>query len=248
MLAIYDSGIGGVAVLEKLITIQPNLNFIYLADQSFFPLGEKSKNQIISRLHQVFDYFISKGVDEVLLACNTASTIFQTNINEFHQFKDTLKVLTITSPTINLIKQKYSHLQNKKGVVIATTVTINSRIYQDNLPDFTSLKYSFLPSLASSIEAQDYGKIRETLLNNSQLSWSSLDFIVLGCTHYTWIKPIFHFLNPNLQVIDPVTELTGTLISSLKANTSSKPIQKFVSTGKKIKLTNSNYKFKCIKL
>lgn len=248
MLAIYDSGIGGIAVLEKLLTVEPNLNFLYLADQSFFPLGEKSKNQIIERLHQVIEYFISKNANELLLACNTASTIYQTNKSDFTKYSDQIKIITITEPTIKLIQQKYSHLKNKRGVIIATTVTINSRIYQENLEDFTNLKYSFLPSLASSIESQDYTKIRETLLNNSQLQWESLDFIVLGCTHYTWIKPIFHFLNPKLQVIDPVTELTGVFASEIKANVSNRPIQKFLSTGKKIKLTNSNYKFKCIKL
>lgn len=248
LIGIYDSGIGGVAVLERLQTVKPNLEFTYLADQALFPIGQKSADEVIQRLKEVFKYFIKKDCQEVLLACNTVSALYATNHKEFEEYKELINIYTITSPTVQLLEDNYSHLKNKKGIMIATTATIDSRYYQTKLKDFSKLKYTYLRNLAWAIEEQDYEEIRDSLLNNSHLEWKSTNYIVLGCTHYTWIKPIFMFLNPNMQVIDPVSESIGYIIENLKLVESKKPTQKFLSTGFKLKLDDRNYKFKRIRL
>lgn len=248
MLGIYDSGIGGVAVLERLQTVSPDLNYIYLADQALFPIGQKDQSEVITRLKKVFDFFISKNCQEVLLACNTVSTIYAVNHKQFSQYKKSLKIFTITGPTVNLLNEYYDHLKLKKGVMIATTATISSNYYQIKLSNFKNLKYTYLAKLAWAIESQDYNEIRQSLLNNSHLDWSTTDFIILGCTHYTWIKPIFMFLNPSMQVIDPVSESIGFLAKSLSLDISQKPIQKFYSTGSRLKVEDRHYKFKKISI
>lgn len=248
MIGIYDSGIGGLAVLENLKKIHPLFNFTYLADQELFPIGQKSNDQVIRRLEDVFDFFKQKGCTQILLACNTVSAIYLANLNHFKSETESLHIITIVDPTISLLNSNYIHLQNKSGVLIATTATINSRYYQDNLTDFSKLTYTYLRTLAWAIEEQNFSEIRNSLLNNSQLSWENIDFIVLGCTHYTWIKPIFSFLNPKMIVIDPVTETVGYIASSLEFQAQKKVKQIYLSTGKKIKLPDSPYKFKKIKL
>jgi glutamate racemase len=248
VLGIYDSGIGGVAVLERLHTVSPNLNFIYLADQALFPIGQKSKSEVIQQLKKVFSFFISKKCQEVLLACNTVSAIYAVNHNEFAEYKDHLKIYTITGPTVSLLNENYSHLQKEKGIMIATTATIKSNYYQAKLPNFKKLKYTYLSNLAWAIEEQNYEEIRQSLLKNSHLDWNSLNYIILGCTHYTWIKPIFMFLNPSMQVIDPVSESTGFLAKNLSLQSSDKPVQKFYSTGSKLKVEDRNYRFKKVQI
>lgn len=248
VLGIYDSGIGGVAVLERLQTVKPNLEFIYLADQELFPIGQKPTEQVLQRLEEVFQYFIKKDCQEILLACNTVSAIYAVHHKDFQKFKDQIKIHTITGPTVKLMKDNYSHLENTPGVMIATTATINSRYYQTKLKDFKKLKYTYLRTLAWAIEKQNYEEIRNSLLQNSHLNWKSLNYIILGCTHYTWIKPIFNFLNPKLLVIDPVAEATGYLTKSLKLKESKRPTQKFYSTGSKLKVDDRNYKFKKVRI
>lgn len=248
LIGIYDSGIGGLAVLEQIQTIKPNLDFVYLADQALFPIGQKDREEVIFRLKEVFQYFIEKDCQEVLLACNTVSAIYATNHKEFEEFKKQMNIYTITGPTVQLLQEKYSHLQSKKGIMIATTATINSRYYQTKLKDFNQLKYTYLRNLAWAIEEQDYKEIREELLNNSHLEWDTTSYIILGCTHYTWIKPIFMFLNPNMKVIDPVSEAIGYITNNLKLDESDKPNQKFFSTGGRLKLEDRNYKFKRVRI
>lgn len=248
MIGIYDSGIGGLAVLENLQKIKPNFDFIYLADQELFPIGQKSTEQVISRLESIFNFFQSKGCQEILLACNTVSAIYKSNQPHFSDLVKDLKIQTITEPTVHLLEQNYQHLKSKNGVLIATTATIDSRYYQNSLQDFTKLKYTYLRTLAWAIEQQNYDEIRTSLLQNSHLSWDTTDYIVLGCTHYTWIKPIFMFLNPKMTVIDPVTETIGILSTNLKLDSSKKSKNIYFSTGKKISISDKPYKFKKVKI
>ena len=248
MIGIYDSGIGGLAVLENLQKIQPNFSFLYLADQELFPIGQKSIEQVIQRLLTVFSYFQSKGCNQVLLACNTVSTVYSANIDVFKAHLSNLEIYPISLPTVDLLVSNYKHLHDKNGLLIATTTTIDSRYYQTNLSNFTKLKYTYLRTLAWAIEEQNYEEIRSSLLQNSQISWETLDYLILGCTHYTWIKPIFNFLNPNMLVIDPVTETIGTLSQKLNLPSQKRPQKLYLSTGKKIKLSDKAYKFKKVKI
>lgn len=224
------------------------MSFIYLADQELFPIGQKTNQQVLERLHQVFQFFIKKKCSELLLACNTVSAIYAVNHKEFEEYTDTIKVQTITGPTVKLLQDNYPHLQKTTGVMIATTATINSQYYQTKLSEFKKLKYTYLRTLAWAIEEQNYAEIRESLLQNSHLNWKSLNYIILGCTHYTWIKPIFMFLNPNMIVIDPVEETAGYLAKTLNLKEKKRPTQKFYSTGGKLKFTDHNYKFKKVRI
>src|SRR5574343_578702 len=73
-IGVFDSGVGGLSILQKLHKLLPNENFVFLADQLHVPYGEKSKKQLIKLCLNIVDYFIEHhNVKMVVVACNTAT-------------------------------------------------------------------------------------------------------------------------------------------------------------------------------
>ena len=77
-LGIFDSGIGGLAIWRRITVSLPRESAIYLADQDYFPYGEKSKREIQKRAEKICLFLIGKGAKMIVVACNTA-TVFAIN-------------------------------------------------------------------------------------------------------------------------------------------------------------------------
>ena len=73
-IGVFDSGLGGISVLRDLKELMPNEDFIYFGDSAYAPYGVKTKEQITERCVEIIDFFISKGVKAVVIACNTATS------------------------------------------------------------------------------------------------------------------------------------------------------------------------------
>ena len=73
-IGLFDSGIGGISILEKLKQLLPNENFIYLADNRNCPYGNKSKKEIISLSNKNCEKLIKLNCKIIIIACNTSTT------------------------------------------------------------------------------------------------------------------------------------------------------------------------------
>jgi len=75
MIGIFDSGIGGLTVAKEIKSKLPRQTFIYFGDTARFPWGNKSKKLVCQYSSEICNFLISKGVKEIIIACNTASSL-----------------------------------------------------------------------------------------------------------------------------------------------------------------------------
>lgn len=206
-IGIFDSGIGGLPFLKKCIEIYPKGEFYYVGDQLHFPYGEKTDSYIINRIKKILDYFETKKVDLVLIACNTAS-LQLTKFTESELNKYPFKVYSI----IDLIIKNFENKRFKKGTCIATNLTIENNVYLKRLScyDFTLIqkKASKLVSLI-----QNHNSTKELTEEIINLDLSDSEFIILGCTHFVWIKELLHKMYPQITLFDG-TENVSEILSA----------------------------------
>ena len=117
-IGVFDSGLGGLTVLNELVEVLPKENFIYLADLKYSPYGEKSEKELEYIVKRVLEYFVEKQVKLIVVACNTASTIDLIKENEYKS----VPILNVIDAAIDLIDEKTENL-----LLLATKKTTESK-------------------------------------------------------------------------------------------------------------------------
>lgn len=210
-IGVFDSGVGGLTVLKELLKILPNENYIYIGDNKNSPYGDKTKEELFSYATRIIDYFISKDVTIVVLACNTiSSTILE-------DLKIKYKKITFFDVITNTVKKVVEN-KPKKLLIMATSATIDSNIYLKNITKENSniiiinLKS---PLLVPLIEEKS-PKIEE-ILNKYIKKYQDIDTILLGCTHYKIIEKVIKKYS-NSKIIDSSTPVAKEVYLYFKNN------------------------------
>lgn len=194
MIGIFDSGYGGLTILNKIRQHLPEYDYLYLGDNARAPYGTRSFDVIYEYTLQAVNFLHQQGCNLIILACNTASakalrTIQQRNINP-----DQLRVLGVIRPTVEVIPQR---THTKHIGVLATPGTVVSESYVIELlkqdPTLTVTQQA-CPMWVPLIEAGEHlndganyfvEKYLTELLTRDPL----IDTIILGCTHYPLLQP-----------------------------------------------------------
>ncbi len=194
MIGIFDSGYGGLTILNHIRQLLPEYDYLYLGDNARAPYGTRSFDIIYEYTLQAVNYLHQQGCNLIILACNTASakalrTIQQRDINP-----DKLRVLGVIRPTVEVIPQR---TQTKHIGVLATPGTVASESYVIELlkQDPTLIvTQQACPMWVPLIEAGEHlhagadyfvEKYLTELLTHDPL----IDTIILGCTHYPLLQP-----------------------------------------------------------
>lgn len=185
IVGVFDSGIGGLSVLRELEKILPNEDFYYYGDSLNNPYGEKSDEELFEITSGVVDYLVNKGCKLIVIACNTATTRCMKYLRE--KYKDIIFVGTV--PAIKVACDR----DFKNTLVMATPATIESErtmeLIRDNIRKDQNIYLVACPGLANAIEDNDQEKIKEILKDTfREYKDKEIDSIVLGCTHYPFIK------------------------------------------------------------
>lgn len=196
---VFDSGIGGLSVLSELEKVLPNEDFYYYGDSLNNPYGEKSDEELFKITSGVVDYLINKGCKLIVIACNTATTRCMKYLRE--KYQDITFVGTV--PAIKVACDK----EFKNTLVMATPATIESErtseLIRDNKRENQNIYLVSCPGLAKAIEDKDSGQIEEILKNTfKDYKDKNIDSIVLGCTHYPFIKKEILKELPGVSLID----------------------------------------------
>ena len=171
---IFDSGIGGLTVLNKLSSKYKNNDYIFFGDRINIPYGEKSKKELFVLSSKIIDFLISNEVDMIVIACGTVSS------NCYKELLDKYKninIVDIISPTVNYINNK----KIDNILVIATSKTVDSHIFKNLLKD-KNVYEKACPFLVDMIENNKDIKLEESINDKKY------DYVLLGCTHYPLIK------------------------------------------------------------
>ena len=199
-IGVLDSGIGGTTVLDKMVELLPNEEYVYYKDTKNNPYGEKSEEELYKIVKGIVTFLIDKkNCKMIVLACNTATTKCMKKLRK--EFPDMLFVGTVPAVKVTC-DNHYKHT-----LVLATPATIDSErmaeLVKDNKKDDQEMILYPCPGLANAIEKGKKDKITQILKELKQkMQNKKIDSIVLGCTHYPLIKDQIEEYFPNIDLLD----------------------------------------------
>lgn len=220
---VFDSGLGGLTVLREIVKARPDANYVYVADDAFFPYGHHSEDQIIARVVPLIGKLIADHTpDLVTIACNTASTLVMSYLRTQYELPFV--------GTVPAIKPACAKSKTKRVSVLGTKGTVKREYTKALVRDFaqgcevTLVGSGELASLAEAalngIAISDHeisAEIAPCFVGEAEDLSARTDTVVLACTHYPLLMDRLVTLAPwPVDWIDPapaiarrVTDLLG---------------------------------------
>jgi glutamate racemase len=200
-IGIFDSGVGGLSVLQHVHQLLPHEHILYIADSGYAPYGCQDNSFIEQRSRVITEHLIAQGAKAIVIACNTATASI---IESFRQ--------QYGIPFIGIepgIKPAIAMTKNGHIGIMATTGTLSSTRYSElrqRFGDSVNVHNQACPGLADQVEAgllDDPDTMQLLKKYLSILEKKQVDTIVLGCTHYSFlITQIKKIMGPSIQLVD----------------------------------------------
>ena len=218
-IGVFDSGIGGLTVLQRIMEALPKENTVYLGDTARAPYGTKSVETVLRYSFENSNFLVEKGVKIVVVACNTSTAI------ALGRLKDSLSV-----PVVGVIepgvRKALTTTKNKKIGVIGTEATIQSGAYTQALKSTdpgVEVYSRACPLFVPLVEEgwTDNAVVEMTVqVYLGSLKQSGIDTLILGCTHYPLLKKaIRKFMGSGVRLVDSAEETAQEVQSLLKKGT-----------------------------
>lgn len=253
MIGIFDSGLGGLSVLEQSLRYdnQNNINrkYLYYADKINVPYGNKSKEQIISYSTKAVEFLLSLGAKAVVIACNTATSAAIQNLRD--KFKN-IPIIGM-EPAIKLALNN----TEKKILLLATPVTLCGEkldLLLKSLDKKNQIIKLATPKLVDFAENFDFQSKNVTQYLKEELNTisnkSQIDSIVLGCTHFNYFKKTIKSLfEQNVNFFDGNEGTIKRLNDQIRLNCeqyTTAPDIRFFYSDHEVKDTNELQKIKML--
>lgn len=200
-IGIFDSGVGGLSIYQGIRDTLPNEHLLYVGDIKHSPYGNKSADFIEQRCIAICQYLIDQNVKAIVIACNTAT------LSVIRRLRELFDVAIIgVEPAVKPAAQA-----SKTGQVgvLATQTTVSSERFETlmkrvaNGTIFHTVACSGLVDQIEQLKLTDSST--KALLSDflKPLLTHNIDGLVLGCTHYPFIKPLLYDLVPeNITIFD----------------------------------------------
>ena len=192
-----DSGVGGISVLALAHQKLPDENFCFFADAAYAPYGDKTPEEIRIRLHRILQENADQPIKAILLACNTATSAAAAVLR---------KELDI--PVVGMEPALKPAVLDSEGqiIVMATALTIREEKFQKLLAQYGSGRDIVpmpCPGLMELVEKDPQGKDAEDYLLDILAPYqNTMSSLVLGCTHYVFLRPMLQKLFPKVNLFD----------------------------------------------
>lgn len=189
-IGVFDSGVGGLTVLHECLVSMPNEDFVYLGDHARLPYGPRPLEDVRRFAHEIGAYLERHGVKMIVVACNTATSAALPELQQ----SLTVPVLGVITPEAHAAVRA---TRNRRIGLLATQGTVAAGRYEtlvrtlDAGVQFSAVACPKLVPLIESDEpfgADTTDAVREYA---APLKQAGCDTVVLGCTHYPLIRPIF---------------------------------------------------------
>lgn len=194
-IGVFDSGIGGVTVLDKIVKEFPNEEYIYLGDTRNCPYGIKTKEQIMGYVKNAIKFLEKSGCKMVVIGCNTAT------VNSY-EVKSDLPIIRIIEPTAKAALAKLKK-EDEKIIVLATNYTIDAKGYERFLGDkMIGVRSSdFVPIVEKGLQSTSESyKVAKDLLSDVK---GKGKVVILGCTHFGLVeKDIRKVLGEDIETVE----------------------------------------------
>jgi glutamate racemase len=209
-LGVFDSGIGGEAVAAALQKTFPDAEILIVNDKTNIPYGSKSAEEVTQLTNAAIQPLLKAGCDVIILACNTATAAAIETLRSRYPEQKFIGI----EP---MIKTAAALTKNSTIAICATPVTLSSQRYHQLVASYGAHLSILEP------DCSDWAY----LIENNQLNRSHVeqiitdalkrgaDVIVLGCTHYHWIKEdIISIAQDKATILEP-SEAIGRRVTSL---------------------------------
>ena len=209
-IGIFDSGYGGLTILNAIRNRLPQYDYLYLGDNARAPYGPRSFNIVYRFTLEAVKYLFEQGCNLVILACNTASAKALRTIqqNDLPNIDPSKRVLGVIRPTV----EKIGEISKTGNIgILGTAGTVQSQSYDIEIeklhPSFKVFSQScplwvpLVENLEAHNEGADYSV--EKYINQLLTQSSDIDSIILGCTHYPiLIDKIKKFTPQHINIVE----------------------------------------------
>jgi glutamate racemase len=186
-IGVFDSGVGGLTVLHECLVTLPHEDFVYLGDGARLPYGPRPLEEVRRFAREIGAYLESRGVKLVVVACNSATAAALPELQTELQ----VPVVGVIAP------EAHAAVRNRRVGLLATQATVASGRYAELVRslDAGAEVFSVVCSrLVPLIEGEDpFAEATATAVREyaAPLKDAGVDTVILGCTHYPLIRPIF---------------------------------------------------------
>jgi len=213
-IGIFDSGVGGLTVLQELKRQLPNEKIVYFADTARVPWGSRSQAEIIEFVQQILTWMQTQQVKMVVMACNTSSALALETVRS--QFD--LPMLGLILPAA-----KAAIKYGQKIGVIATTATVQSMAYVDAIMETEKNAQVWQVACPEFVPLIEADRIHDSYTFDiaqkylAPLIEAEIDTLVMGCTHYPHLIELFKQILPShVKFIDPAKYVVKAVSQELE--------------------------------
>lgn len=208
-IAVFDSGIGGLATLSAIRDAMPTEDLIYFGDTAFMPFGTKTETELKERAVKIAGVLDAKGAKMIIIACNTMSSLAIPSIYEAFPM---MLVQGMVEPVVRTMTKNCT--EGEKIGFIATPRTIESGAIKAAMEKQRMAPKIFdvaIPELVVFIENGIVdGPQMEALLHSymdKMVYEDGITSLILGCTHFPMVSDCIKSIYPELKLLDPAEEL-----------------------------------------
>ena len=184
-IGVFDSGVGGISVLRELVALMPNENYIFFGDSANAPYGTKTLEQVVELVRNDAKYLYDQGVKALVVACNTATSA------GIQMLRDTYTDI----PVIGIepaLKPAVLSGEHPTVLVMATPMTLREKKFHGLMQRFemdADIVPLPCPGLMEFVERGELeSEALEQYLRNLFAPYEKVDAVVLGCTHYPFVR------------------------------------------------------------
>ncbi len=231
MIGIFDSGLGGLTALKALHRLVPGEELIYFGDTGRVPYGTRSADTVRKYASQDAAFLLSQGVDAILVACGTASTVALDHLQK-----------TLPVPVVGVVapaaRAAAAATVNRKIAVIGTPATVRTGAFpaavRALLPDAEIISRAcplLVPLVEEGFTAPDCEITRLACEHYlADIRESGADTLILGCTHYPIISDLISSVLPGVTLISSGEEAARAAAALVREpRPGSAPIRYYVS-------------------
>ena len=221
-IGVFDSGIGGLSILQALRHRLPHEHFVYVADSAHAPYGERGEAFVVGRSLDIAQYLRTEHqIKALVVACNTATAAAIAAVRATHHDLPIVGVEPALKPALKVS-------QTRRIGVLATRGTVGSIKFQSLLTSCSQNAQFVVQAcdgLAKAIEAQNNSEIRALFEHHTSALGpfghqnGQIDTVVLGCTHYTLERAMLQeIVGPDVHLVEPGEAIARRLKEQLQTH------------------------------
>jgi glutamate racemase len=212
-IGVFDSGLGGISVLRELVALMPEEDYIFYGDSKHAPYGTKTLEEVQRLTLEDAEYLVERQVKALVVACNTATSAAILLLRERYKDMPVIGIEPALKPAVHAVfpdaKQRQEKSLKPRVLVMATPMTLREKKFHNLMQTYeeeASIIPLPCPGLVEFVERGELeGEALERFLRNlfAPYQEEGVDCVVLGCTHYPFVRPMVQkVLGERVQIFD----------------------------------------------